>query len=513
MLQQNLSENISTDGIHDRIQEEEKYLELSPLPTYLRDVASKRDVSCSDGYNCDSYNLPSNEKERELYQRIAQSRDRLLESICRYAKKELFQELERILSNPDEKFTLAGIGEEETPHRILASLYEKLKAIDSESINYKSIDSESIYSESINSESIDSESINSKSIDSESIDSKRRLNNAELNSEKQQQGTHAERCGKMAECLRQMHLTFNYYHKIIAMYGKNQSVRYDNELICEHNETDTKNYTNNNKKIAKKTLETALLEKQLKEYEENVNKFLEPYFGMVIPIARRYYQKMRHVSGDLDILDLIQEGNIGLMRAAEKFDCNKYVRFSAYARHSIKSEINRAIDDQIRLIRTPWKFNAKIRHYEEIRQELAKKESREPTRDEVYKQMGLSDNEIKDLERGQQVLFPKSLHQQIESEKGLSLLDKLPDNTKSIPNAEDRIIEDELNKKAHEVFMSLSSRDEDIVARRIGLEGCMKTGEEIAARWGISRIRVYQLEGKIMKRLAKKFESCRDLLD
>ncbi len=236
----------------------------------------------------------------------------------------------------------------------------------------------------------------------------------------------------------------------------------------------------------------AQLEEEIEEAAKARCHLIEANFRLVVSIAKRY------VGRGVSFLDLIQEGNIGLIRAVEKFDHRRGYKFSTYATWWIRQGITRAIADQGRTIRVPVHMCERINRLSRISHQLVQQLGREPTSEELAVEMGLTPCKVERIVKVSQ--HPLSLETPIGDDHDSHLGDFIKDESAQGPT--DVTVHQLLREQMEDVLTTLSPREGRVLRLRFGLkDGRGHTLEEVGRKFGVTRERIRQIEAKALRKL------------
>ena len=263
------------------------------------------------------------------------------------------------------------------------------------------------------------------------------------------------------------------------------------------------------REIGKVSLLTAAeevdLAKRMEAGDDDAKKrLIDANLRLVVSIAKKY------IGRGMLFLDLIQEGNLGLIRAVEKFDYRRGFKFSTYATWWIRQAITRAIADQARTIRVPVHMVETINKMVRVSRLLVQELGREPSDEEIAKKMGIEPSKVEEIRRISQL--PVSLETPIGEEEDSQLGDFIEDH--DLPSPDEAAAGHLLHEQIEDMLSTLSEREREVLHFRFGLEdGHSYTLEEVGKKFNVTRERIRQIEAKALRKLRQPSKRLKDFLD
>ncbi len=242
--------------------------------------------------------------------------------------------------------------------------------------------------------------------------------------------------------------------------------------------------------------------KMIEGYKRAKNIFVRSNLRLVVNTASRYARR----SPELTLLDLIQEGTLGLYKAVDKFDYRRGLKFSTYATHWIKQSITRALADKSRTIRMPVHMSETISRYKKAMMQLTQELGRKATNEEVAAEMGIPLNKVNLIKRSNQEIFSLDKPVSGSGEDEITISDIITDDV--TPGPDDTASKTILSNQVEGLLSRLTTKERSIIELRNGMQdGICHTLEEIGKMFDVTRERVRQIEAKALEKLRKDEES------
>ena len=275
-----------------------------------------------------------------------------------------------------------------------------------------------------------------------------------------------------------------------AQEALNEEYAYDDSVVLDGVKAYLKSIGNHPRLTAEEEKELSIL--ALQGDQEAINRLVNCNLKLVVPIAKRYY------GCGLPLLDLIQEGNVGLIRAAEKYDGSKGFRFSTYATYWIRQAISRALGDQSRTIRIPANMVELLSKVKKATAELTQKLNRAPSEEEIAEYLDIEVDKVKGVMDIAQATT--SLDTPVDDDGETSMGDLIADHSAENPVSN---MMKEVNKQiVSDILDTLSPREAEILKMRFGIDADKAmTLEEVGNHFGLSKERIRQIENKAIRKL------------